>query len=228
MKLAKKLGLVLSGISTALVSTAVITSTYTPAAQAAEIVKNGSFEQDELVDPKNPNVNNPNIIDWTKSMDEDRNEDGIRIDNFPAPEFGNQGLSIGSFLGPAYISQNLDTTIGQNYNLSFYLGTDEDGTDVDNIFQAFVDGNKIFEKINSENAVGVPFTRYESNFSATKSSTELKLGGRARYGFLYLDAISVKPNVSRSVPEPSVLGGTIFAGLLGVWLKRKQLSRKNA
>lgn len=111
------------------------------------------------------------------------------------------------------------TTIGSNYNLSFFLGTDEDSSQVDNIFQAFVDGNKVFDKINTINVAGSPFTQYDLNFLATKSSTELKLGGRASYGFLYLDNVSVEP---LSVPEPSSIGGIAIAGLLGIWLKKKK------
>ncbi|MGF2038059.1 MAG: PEP-CTERM sorting domain-containing protein [Nostoc sp. CmiVER01] len=216
MKLTKKLSIIVFSVTTTLISTAVITNTYNAAAQAAELVKNGSFELDPLVDPNNPNTRNPNITDWIKSGDP-MDTSGIRIDNFPQHDNGNQGLSIGSFINPAYISQNLATTIGSTYNLSFFLGTDEGGSDVNNIFHTFVDGNKVFEKINTINTAGVPFTQYDFNFVATKSSTELKLGGKARYGFLYLDAVSVTP-----VPEPSSIGGIAIAGLVGIWLKKKK------
>ncbi|MCW5316252.1 hypothetical protein GTQ43_21265 [Nostoc sp. KVJ3] len=217
MKLTKKLSIIVFTLTTTLISTAVITNTYNAAAQAVELVKNGSFELDPLVDPNNPNVTNPNVTDWIKSGDP-FDTSGIRIDNFPQYQSGNQGLSIGSFVNPAYISQNLATTIGTNYNLSFFLGTDEGGSDVNNIFQTFIDGNKVFEKINTINTAGAPFTQYDLNFVATKSSTELKLGGKAYYGFLYLDAVSVTP-----VPEPSAIGGIVVtAGLLGICLKRKK------
>ena len=216
MKLTKKLSIIVFSVTTTLISTAVITNTYNTAAQAAELVKNGSFELDPLVDPNNPDHTNPNVTDWIKSGDlMDRS--GIRINNFPQHDNGNQGLSIGSFINPAYISQNLATTIGSNYNLSFFLGTDEDSSQVDNIFQAFVDGNKVFDKINTINIAGVPFTQYDLNFLATQSSTELKLGGRASYGFLYLDNVSVKP-----VPEPSTIGGIAVALSIGIWLKKKK------
>ncbi len=218
MNLTKKLSIIVFSFTTTLASTAVITNTYNTAAQAVELVRNGSFELDPLVDPNNPNVPNPNVTDWIKSGDP-IDTSGIRINNFPQNESGNQGLSIGSFVNPAYISQNLATTIGSNYNLSFFLGTDEDSSQVDNIFQAFVDGNKVFDKINTINVAGSPFTQYDLNFLATKSSTELKLGGRASYGFLYLDNVSVEP---LAVPEPSSIGGIAIAGLLGIWLKKKK------
>ncbi|MDZ8078074.1 MAG: DUF642 domain-containing protein [Nostoc sp. SerVER01] len=216
MKLTKKLSSIVFSVTITLVSTAVVTNSYNAAAQAAELVKNGSFELDPLVDPNNPNTTNPNITGWNKSGDP-IDTSGIKISNFP--QNGNQGLAIGSFVNPAYISQNLATTIGSNYNLSFFLGTDEDSSQVDNIFQAFVDESKVFEKINSINVAGTPFTQYDLNFVATKSSTELKLGARASYGFLYLDNVSVK-----AVPEPSAIGGIAVAGLLGIWLNKKRLA----
>ncbi|MEH1825782.1 MAG: PEP-CTERM sorting domain-containing protein [Nostoc sp.] len=221
MKLTKKLSIIVFGVTTTLASTAVITNTYNTAAQAVELVRNGSFELDPLVDLNNPNSPNPNITDWIKSGDP-IDTSGIRINNFPQHDSGNQGLSIGSFVNPAYIFQNLATTIGSNYNLSFFLGTDEDGSQVNNIFQAFIDGNQVFDKINTTNVAGNPFTQYDLNFVATTSSTELKLGGRASYGSLYLDNVSVKP-VTITVPEPSTLGGIVLtAGLLGGCLKKKK------
>ncbi|MBN3958841.1 PEP-CTERM sorting domain-containing protein [Nostoc sp. NMS8] len=221
MKFTKKLSIIVFSFTTNLISTAVITNTFNTAVQAAELVRNGSFELDPLVDPNNPNVTNPNVTDWIKSGDP-IDTSGIRINNFPQRDSGNQGLSIGSFVNPAYISQNLATTIGSNYNLSFFLGTDEDSSQVDNIFQAFIDGNQVFDKINTINVAGNPFTQYDLNFVATTSSTELKLGGRASYGFLYLDNVSVKP-LTITVPEPSTIGGIVLtAGLLGGCLKKKK------
>ncbi|WP_138503352.1 PEP-CTERM sorting domain-containing protein [Nostoc sp. PA-18-2419] len=226
MKFIKKLSIIVFSFATTLASTAVITGTYIPVAQAQynpnyvvdpqDLVYNGGFELDPLVDPNNPNTTNPNVTGWNKSGDP-FDTSGIKISNFP--QSGNQGLAIGSFVNPAYISQNFATTIGSNYSLSFFLGTDEDGSEVDNIFQVFVDESKVFEKINSANTVGNPFTQYNLNFVATKSSTELKLGGRASYGFLYLDSVSVIP-----VPEPSTIGGiAIAAGLLGIWINKKKV-----
>ncbi|WP_392533694.1 hypothetical protein [Nostoc sp. C117] len=220
MKLTKKISVIAFSITTTLITTAVINNTCNTAAQAVELVKNGSFELDPLVDPSNPNVTNPNVTDWIKSGDP-IDTSGIRINNFPQHDSGNQGLSIGSFVNPAYISQNLATNIGSNYNLSFFLGTDEDSSQVNNIFQAFVDGNKVFDKINTINVAGSPFTQYNLDFLATKSSTELKLGGKASYGFLYLDNVSVKP---LSVPESSTNGGIAITGLLGIWLNKKRLA----
>ncbi|MEH2288135.1 hypothetical protein [Nostoc sp.] len=224
MNFNKKLS-ILFNFPITLARTTVITGTGISVAQAQynsnyvldtqDRVFNGGFEIGPLVDPNNPNTTNPNITGWNKSGDP-IDTSGIKISNFP--QSGNLGLAIGSFVNPAYISQSIDTTIGSNYNLSFSLGTDEDGSQVDNIFDTFIDGNKVFEKINSANIAGTPFTQYDLNFVATESSTKLKFGGRARYGFLYLDSVSVKP-----IPEPSAIRGIIVTtGLLGIRLKRKK------
>jgi hypothetical protein len=62
-------------------------------------------------------------------------------------------------------------------------------------------------------------TLYKYNFVATSPTTELKFFYRANYANLTLDDVSVKP-----VPEPLTLGGTAVAGLMGIWLKRKQVA----
>ncbi|MBD2516586.1 PEP-CTERM sorting domain-containing protein [Nostoc sp. FACHB-973] len=221
MKLTKKLSIMVFSFTTSLASTAVISGTYIPVAQAQydanyvldirDIVYNGGFELDPLVDPNNPNVTNPNITGWTKSGDP-MDTSGIRISNFP--QSGNQGLSLGGFLDLSYISQTLSTQPGQQYELSYYLASIDEAPDLDNQFQAFVGGNKIFDQTNISFQ---PYTPYKFNFTADSSSTELKFGSVDKYAFLYLDNVSVKP-----VPEPSTIGGIAVAGLLGIWLKKKR------
>ncbi|MEH2288132.1 DUF642 domain-containing protein [Nostoc sp.] len=212
MKFKKKSSIIVFSVATTLISTAVITNTSDAAAKAAELVKNGNFELDPLVDPNNPKVTNPNITDWAKSGDP-MDVSGIRISNFP--QSGNQGLSLSGFIGLSHISQTLSTLPGQQYELSYYLASIDEAPDLDNQFQTFVGGNKISDL---EDIYFQPYTQYKFNFTADSSSTELKFGDWDRYGFLYLDNVSVKP-----VPEPSTIGGiAVTAGLLGIWLKKKK------
>ncbi|WP_375511147.1 PEP-CTERM sorting domain-containing protein [uncultured Nostoc sp.] len=213
MNFTKKLSIIVFSFTTTLISTAVITNTYNAAVQAAELVKNGSFELDPLVDPNNPNATNPNITDWTKSGDQ-MDISGIRISNFPEYNSGNQGLSLSGFLGLSYISQTLSTQPGQQYELSYYLASIDEAPDLDNQFQTFVGGNKIFDQ---EDISFQPYTPYKFNFTADASSTELKFGNWDRKGFLFLDNVSVKP-----VPEPSTIGGVAVAVSIGIWLKKKK------
>ncbi|MBC1235927.1 PEP-CTERM sorting domain-containing protein [Nostoc sp. 2RC] len=221
MNLSKKLSIIVFSATTTLASTAVITGTYIPAAQAQydpnyvldprDIVFNGGFELDPLVDPNDPNTTNPNITGWNKIGDP-INTSGTRISNFP--QSGNQGLSLGGFVDLSYISQTLSTQPGQQYELSYYLASIAEAPDLDNQFQAFIGGNKIFDE---KNISFQPYTQYKFNFTADSSSTELKFGNVDRYAFLYLDNVSVKP-----VPESSTIGGIVVAGLLGIWLKKKR------
>ncbi|MEH1946778.1 MAG: DUF642 domain-containing protein [Nostoc sp.] len=213
MNLTKKLSIIVFSFTTTLISTAVITNIYN-AAQAAELVKNGSFELDPLVDPNNPNATNPNITDWIKSGDP-MDISGIRISNFPQHNSGNQGLSLSGFIDLSYISQTLSTQPGQQYELSYYLASIDEAPDLDNQFQTFVGGNKLLDQ---KDISFQPYTQYKFNFTADASSTELKFGDWDKYGFLYLDNVSVKP-----VPEPSTIGGiAVTAGLLGIWLRKKK------
>ncbi|MBD2679034.1 MULTISPECIES: PEP-CTERM sorting domain-containing protein [Nostoc] len=210
MKLTKQLSIIAFSVTTTLISTAAIANTYN-AAQAVELVKNGGFELDSLVDPNNPNTTNPNITDWAKFGDP-IDTTLIKMSNFP--KTGNQGLSLGGFVDLSYISQTLSTQPGQQYELSYYLASTADPSDLDNQFQAFVGGNKIFDQTNISFQ---DYTSYKFNFTADSSSTELKFGSVDRQAFFYLDDVSVK-----SVPEPSTIGGVAVAVCIGMWLKKKK------
>lgn len=222
MKFTKKLSIIVCSLTTALASTALITGTYIPVAQAqydpnhvldpSDLVFNGGFELDPLVDPNDPNVTNPNVTGWTKFGDP-IDTSGTRISNFP--QSGNQGLSLSGFVDLSYISQTLSTQPGLEYELSYYLASIAEAPNLNNQFQTFIGGNKIFDQ---KNISYQHYTPYKFNFTADTSSTELKFGNVDRYAFLYLDNVSVKP-----VPEPSTIGGIAVAtGLLGIWLKKKK------
>ncbi|MEH1935973.1 MAG: PEP-CTERM sorting domain-containing protein [Nostoc sp.] len=223
MKLTKKLSIIIFSFTTTLASTALITGTYIPVAQAEydpnyvldprDLVFNGGFELDPLIDPNNPNTTNPNVTGWTKFGDP-MDTSGTRISNFA--QSGNQGLSLGGFIDLSYISQTLSTQPGVEYELSYYLASTDEPPDLDNQFQTFVGVKNLFDQ---KNISFQAYTPYKFNFTAEASSTELKFGSVDRHAFLYLDNVSVKP-----VPEPSTIGGVaVTAGLLGIWVKKKKV-----
>jgi Protein of unknown function (DUF642) len=188
VKFNKKLSIIVCSLTTAFLHTAVITNTYKSAAQAEgqELIINGGFENDTLVDPNEPNTPNPNVIGWIKTGDQ-INTSGIRISNFP--NTGNQGLSLSAFSGISYISQTIPTVAGQYYQLTYYLASTEEAPDLKNKFKVFVGGKKVDVKKD------IPFqayTQYTLNFKAKGTSTEIKFGSKAKYSFLYLDDVSVK------------------------------------
>jgi hypothetical protein len=188
VKFTKKLSIIVCSLTTAFLHTAVITNTYKSAAQAdgQELVNNGGFELDPLVDPNDISTSNPNVTGWIKSGDP-IDTSVIKISNFP--KAGNQSLSLGGFVDLSYISQTISTVPGQHYQLTYYLASTEEAPDLNNKFQVFIGGKKVDVKKD------VPFqdyTQYTLDFKAKATSTEIKFGSKAKFAFLYLDDVSVK------------------------------------
>jgi hypothetical protein len=190
VKFTKKLSIIVCSLTTAFFHTAVITNTYKSIAQAEgegqELITNGSFENDDLIDPNDPTAPNLNITGWIKSgapMD----TSGIRISNFP--NTGNQGLSLSGFSDISYVSQTIPTVKGQNYQLTYYFASIEEPPDLRNKFQVFISGKKVFV---SQNTPFQPYTKYTISFKAKGESTEIKFGYIAKDAFLFLDDVSVK------------------------------------
>ncbi|WP_375511146.1 DUF642 domain-containing protein [uncultured Nostoc sp.] len=188
MKFTKKLSIIVCSLTTAFFHTAVITNTYKSVAQAEgqELIINGSFENDALVDPNDPTAPNPNVMGWTKSGDP-MDISGIRISNFP--NTGNQGLSLSGFSDISYISQTIPTVKGQNYQLTYYFASIEEPPDLKNKFQVFIGDKKVFV---SQNTPFQPYTKYTISFKAKGESTEIKFGYKAKDAFLFLDDVSVQ------------------------------------
>ncbi|MFN6570553.1 DUF642 domain-containing protein [Dendronalium sp. ChiSLP03b] len=188
MKFTKKLSIVVCSLTAAFFQTAVITNAYKSVAQTEgqELITNGSFEMDSLVDPNDPNAPNPNITGWTKSGDP-MDISGTRIGNYP--NTGNQGLSLSGFSDISYISQTIPTVKGQNYTLTYYFASIEEPPDLKNKFQVFIGGKKVFV---SQNTPFQSYTKYTISFKAKGESTEIKFGYKAKDAFLFLDDVSVK------------------------------------
>ncbi|MDZ8184130.1 MAG: DUF642 domain-containing protein [Nostoc sp. ChiSLP02] len=193
MKFTKKLSVIFCSLTTALFYTATLTNTYNSTAQAEgqELIINGSFENDDLVNPNEPDTPNPNITGWTKSGDL-LAASGVRISNFA--NTGKQGLSLGAFSDISYVSQTIPTVRGQHYQLTYYLASIEEAPELKNKFQVFVGGKKVDVKNNTSFQ---SYTQYKLNFKAKGTSTEIKFGSKAKYAFLYLDDVSVKATLER-------------------------------
>jgi hypothetical protein len=115
------------------------------------------------------------------------------------------------------LSQTLTTTVGQTYQLSFYLVTD--GTNV-NDFSANVGGPNL---ITLTNLSQMSYVNYTADFKATSSSTTLTLAF-FNLGFFALDDVSV--NAVSAVPEPSgiaLLGLGVICLAAGYVVRRKTL-----
>lgn len=195
----------------------------------SNLVVNGDFEEDPLIDATS-GKRNPFLTGWTNDSSFSAGSYSDRLDNY-----ANTGLlslrlaATPKSGGIAFLSQILNTVIGQEYILSYFLASVEEAPRLGNVFQTFVGGNLIDTKTDVSFQ---PFTKYEYNFVATSATTELKFGSQVRYDYLNLDDVKVKAvkplNSVQSVPEPSILGGIAVVGLMGMCLKRKQLVRENA
>ncbi|MCC5636675.1 DUF642 domain-containing protein [Nostoc sp. CHAB 5844] len=226
-----KLGLVVVGMTSAIA----MTGAYIPQAQAAKVnlVRNGNFEADPLVNPDyDPTLPNPFITGWNNNSLIGEDIYANRLSNYANPATnGTRSLELG-YTPPgtlAYLSQTLATKKNREYQLSFYLASVEEAPRLDNIFQVFVGGQKQLEltnlTLNPDPLLN--FQKYTVNFVATSRVTDLTFASRTGYDWLNLDDVSVyrvrdRDSQGEPVPEPTAIGGIVVAGLLGRWLKRKK------
>jgi hypothetical protein len=127
-----------------------------------------------------------------------------------------------AYLGPigssGFLSQSISTTVGQTYQLSYFLRSSFG--DIPNQFQTFVDGNKLFDQNDIQHQ---DYTKYLHKFVATTGSTLVKFGFQDDKGYLFLDDVNVK-----SVPEPLTLGGTALAAGMGLLIKKRKAASQQA
>ena len=173
---------------------AVLIGTATSATYAADLVTNGGFET--------------GFLGWTQSG----NNRSPYVDNTDAYS-GTYSATLDAVGSLGFLSQNLATTPGETYNLTYYL--ESDGS-TPNAFRTTVGGNVLFDQTDIPDQ---PFTKYSSNFAATSSLTQLQFGFQDDPGYLHLDNVSV--NVV-AVPEPSDFLGTLLVSVgVGWFLKRR-------
>ncbi|QLE55685.1 PEP-CTERM sorting domain-containing protein [Nostoc sp. TCL26-01] len=215
-------------ISSAVVSTSVGIGGYVSQAQAAQfvnIVQNGDFTADSLLNPNDPTRANPFITGWYNST---QNETFYTtyLENYTVDREADLSRSVrmAAFPDFTYISQNLNTKKNQKYQLTYYLAnSDEEDLSV---FRTYIGGNLVDEKPH------VPFqdfTKYTLNFTATSAITELKFAAHQRKAWYNLDNVSVVriddgDEQSTSVPEPSIMAGLAVLGMMGIGTRKNRLA----
>ncbi len=132
-----------------------------------------------------------------------------------APEEGTFSAFFGPVGDTATIAQNIPTTVGQLYTLSFFLADPSGGTP--NFFQATF-GSTSFSLTNFPPAFG--WQEFMLTTTATSSLTNLSFTFRQDPAFWFLDNVQV--NAATTTPEPGtlLLFGSGLIGIAGV-VRRK-------
>jgi hypothetical protein len=105
------------------------------------------------------------------------------------PHGGSFHAHFGPSTGLGFISQNLSTTVGVSYTLSFWLAHPytETGTE----WQVSMGGSMLMDE---QDAGNFAYTQFTFNFTATSSTTALQFGFRTQpFFFFFLDDVSVTP-----------------------------------
>ncbi len=138
----------------------------------------------------------------------------------PGAPFALQG-KCQAFFGPegsiGTLSQSISTLAGTTYEISFQLkAVDESPSS----FSAFFGSSLLISLINPSASASQRFNFFAP---AIDSTTSLSFNFRDDFGFILLDAVSVVPVRSTSIPEPGTIAliGISFAALV---LTRRRLS----
>jgi hypothetical protein len=193
----------------------------------ANLLTNGSFELGTLVNDGNHaqtfSAGPTNITGWTAVG---RQVTWIDAGNpfLLTAQDGDRFLDLTAYITGAPfggVTQNVATTTGQEYELSFYLGsyTQRWGGPPVSILASAGGASQTFTV--STTSTASTWTPFSLSFTATSANTAITLSGAAGFQYIGLDNVSVN-----AVPEPDTYA--MFAAglaLLG-WIGRQRLQQR--
>lgn len=173
----------------------------TPGMVCANIVVNGGFETG-------------NFSGWTQHGDTSFSDV-----HASAAYTGSYGVRFGPIFGVGGIYQDLPTTPGLGYDLSFYLSNLAHFTP--NSFGVSVGGAPI-ASLSLANSGDFPYTEFTASFVAAGVVTRLQFDTTNPPGYWLLDDVSVT-----AVPEPGqvAMGLVLLVGAAGYAYRRRQAAR---
>jgi hypothetical protein len=182
-----------------------------PGVASADLVVNGGFETGDFTGwTINPSPTGD--FPWTI--------DGSSTGPFAGAHFASTGCigpTCTSGPGGSFLSQNLATTPGQTYTLSFAYNPNAGQTS-----ELVVDwgGTQVFDQVNG---AAVYTVHTITGLVPTDGSTNLTFFGRQDPDFNGLDNVSVNP-AGAAAPEPSslLLVTSVVPGLLGLGIVRRR------
>jgi hypothetical protein len=193
----------------------------------ANLLTNGSFELGTLVnDGNHTQTFNPgptSITGWTAVG---RQVSWIDAGNpfLLTAQDGNRFLDLTAYNPGAPfggVTQTITTTPGQQYDLSFYLGSYTQvwgGPPISILAEA---GTAAQTFSNASATLASTWTKFDLPFTATGASTAITLIGAAGVEYIGLDNVSVDPVGVAAVPEPETYA-LMLAGLGLVSLMRRR------
>ena len=201
----------------------------------AQIIQNGSFEQGNFSGDPSLAVGSTAIPGWTVT----NAEIALGMNGIfgLATPYGSQFLDLTGYhdsVPYGGVTQDIATTTGASYHLSFSLGADQSSDIYAGPVSAAASaggGSQVFTFTPPPGSAGNQWGTFGLDFIATGSTTPITIIGTQSTGgqFIGLDNVSVTPNAP--VPEASTtisLGLLLMLGLGGVTVAKKRRSAAQA